>query len=297
MTIHPPERAATTAADVERLRFQLLGPIRVSVNSQEVVLNSVMVRAVLAVLMIAEGRYVAQSSIVRALWDNPPKSAESNIRSYVTQLRAALRAAHPALPQRLVARRGTGEYRLLLQPGELDVTQFNEASRHGQAQMLRDDSPAAADSLRVALSHWYGGAGQDIANVITGRLHHQLEFLDERRLTVTEDYIDACIAAGAATALVQQVRTMVLEHPLRERSWEQLVRTLYLSGDPAGALDAFHLARHQLSDRLGIEPSRRLQGLQRAVLQRDDIHVLDGYRHGPIPRIRIGRGVTAEAAS
>jgi DNA-binding SARP family transcriptional activator len=270
----------TSTINAARVMFRLLGPVQVTTDSGDLPLASAMVRAVLAVLMMSNGRYVSMASMIRALWDNPPKSAESNIRSYIAQLRAVLRTAHPSLGPRLVARRGSGEYLLALHAHELDLRQFDELTRRGQAQLLVDDHAGAAGSLSEALALWQGFAGQDVTGLVTGSLHDKLEFLDERRLTATEDYIDARIALGEASTVTQEVRTMALEQPLRERSWEQLVRVLYLCGDPAGALDAFHRARRQFSERLGIDPSPRLQEMHRAVLQRDDLRIRSSNRNG-----------------
>ncbi|MGV9211725.1 BTAD domain-containing putative transcriptional regulator [Micromonospora sp. RB23] len=57
---------------------------------------------------------------------------------------------------------------------------------------------------------------------------------------------------------------------MRDRPWEQLMRALYLTGDPAGALVTYQKVRASFSEALGIEPSRRLQQLQGSILQRDD---------------------------
>ena len=59
------------------------------------------------------------------------------------------------------------------------------------------------------------------------------------------------------------------EHPLRERLRGQLMLALYRTGRQADALDAYREARDTLVDELGIEPSRTLQELERAILQQD----------------------------
>ena len=72
---------------------------------------------------------------------------------------------------------------------------------------------------------------------------------------------------ATTTALVAQLRQLVVDFPLRERFRAQLVLALYRSGRQAEALRTFDDAREQLVDELGVEPGRELQELHRAVLE------------------------------
>ena len=59
------------------------------------------------------------------------------------------------------------------------------------------------------------------------------------------------------------------EHPSRERVVGQLMVALYRSGRQADALETYRVARRQLVDELGLEPGRKLQELERAILAQD----------------------------
>jgi DNA-binding SARP family transcriptional activator len=264
------------------LAFQLLGPVQATVDERQVPLTSIMDRAVLATLLLAQGRFVSQSSLEHALWDVPPKSAGSNLRSYLSRLRVKLRQADPTT-NRLIAPRGGYGYSLVTSKGELDVQNFNDLASQGHTELTRGNVAKAAETLGGALGLWSGTAGQDVTAAVTGSLQDELEYLDERRLTATEDYIDARIVLGGSASLTRDVRHMVLRCPLRERPWEQLMRVLYLCGDPDGGLDAFRRARRLFDDRLGIDPSYRLQAMHRAILQRDDDQILYGCPSGGPP--------------
>src|SRR5438094_22429 len=70
--------------------------------------------------------------------------------------------------------------------------------------------------------------------------------------------------------LVDELESLVRAEPLRERPRAQLMLALYRSGRQAEALEAYREARRVLVDDLGLEPSRPLQELERAILTQDD---------------------------
>ncbi|HEY5662316.1 MAG TPA: AfsR/SARP family transcriptional regulator [Gaiellaceae bacterium] len=83
--------------------------------------------------------------------------------------------------------------------------------------------------------------------------------LEDERLAVLDDRIDADLAAGGGAQLVPELERLVAQHPLRERMHAQLMRALYASGRQADALEAYRRARRILSDELGLEPGPELQ--------------------------------------
>ena len=65
------------------------------------------------------------------------------------------------------------------------------------------------------------------------------------------------------------MRSLVAEHPLRERFHAQLMIALYRCGRQSEALRAYRHAREVLLDELGLDPGPELQTLERAVLCHD----------------------------
>ena len=93
--------------------------------------------------------------------------------------------------------------------------------------------------------------------------------LEERRLAVLEQRIDADLALGRHAALVGELAALVAQEPLSERPRAQLMLALYRSGRQAEALEVYQQARRTFREDLGLEPSEELQQLQRAILAHD----------------------------
>ena len=93
--------------------------------------------------------------------------------------------------------------------------------------------------------------------------------LDEMRLTVVADRVDAELALGQHARLIGELEGLVREQPSSERFEAQLMLALYRSGRRADALSSYRDTRRRLVGELGIEPSRTLQELERAMLARD----------------------------
>ncbi len=84
------------------------------------------------------------------------------------------------------------------------------------------------------------------------------------------DRIDAELALGNAHDLVAELNTLVDANPYQERLLGQLMLALYRTGRQADSLQAFRDGRERLSDELGLEPTRSLQQLERAILIHDE---------------------------
>ena len=93
--------------------------------------------------------------------------------------------------------------------------------------------------------------------------------LTELRTTAAEERADLLLAQGQAAAAVPELTTLVADHPLRERARGLLMIALYRCGRQAEALRAFHDARTQLAEDLGIDPGTELTRIHQRVLAMD----------------------------
>ncbi|RFU39199.1 SARP family transcriptional regulator, partial [Actinomadura logoneensis] len=138
----------------DRLRFAVLGPVRGWRGGAELDLGPPQQRAMLAFLLLQEGRAAAPQTIVEALWgERPPERALGAIRTHASRLRAALEPDR-ARPEVLVTA-GDG-YRIALPPAALDATLFR--TRLAAADRARASGALAASRRLVAdaLALWAG---------------------------------------------------------------------------------------------------------------------------------------------
>src|SRR5206468_6896191 len=91
----------------------------------------------------------------------------------------------------------------------------------------------------------------------------------ELRLAAAMERIDAVLALGEGGELVAELELLIAENPLQERLRGQLMLALYGSGRQAEALETYRATRDLLLEELGLEPSRALQRLERAILNQD----------------------------
>jgi len=228
--------------------FRILGPLEVVNETGPVALTGQKQRALLALLLIHAGETLSTDRIVDELWgDNPPRTATTSLWNLVAQLRKVL-------PPDVLATKPPG-YVLRLEGHELDLRRFEELV----ARARTADAEERSALLRQALALWRGGPLADLAYETFAR--REIERLDELRLVVLEDRVDADLERGAHADLAGELEALVNDHPLRERIRGQLMLALYRSGRQAEALQAYLDARRTLVDELGIEPRRELQDL------------------------------------
>jgi DNA-binding SARP family transcriptional activator len=93
--------------------------------------------------------------------------------------------------------------------------------------------------------------------------------LEEARLAALEDCVEAELALGHHDELVSELTDLVVREPLRKHLRAQLMLCLYRSGRQAEALELYRETRTRFVSELGIEPSRSLKELERAMLRQE----------------------------
>jgi DNA-binding SARP family transcriptional activator/streptogramin lyase len=241
------------------VEIRILGPLEVWADGSQVDVGGGRQRALLALLVLHRGEVVSTDRLIDELWaGNAPPTAAKVLQNHVSQLRRAL-------GDQAIVTRPPG-YALQLADDAVDTGRVARLAAEGR-RTLDDDPGAAAERLREALSLWRGAPLAEFAYEEFAR--PEISRLEELRLGVLEDRIDADLALGRHAELVAELETLVASHPLRERLRGQQMLALYRSGRQADALDAYRTARDTLREELGLEPGPSLRKLEQAILAQD----------------------------
>ncbi|WP_170201413.1 AfsR/SARP family transcriptional regulator [Actinocorallia herbida] len=249
------------------------------------------VRALLCLLVLAEGRPVGSGALIDGLWgEEPPAEAQASLHSYVSNLRRSLEPGRTARAQsRLVF--GPVGYTLAVDPGQVDAARFlrlvgraEQAERPAEAERLADE----------ALALWRGEPYQDL-----GDGHHAAAVrvrLTEAWERARELRVDAVVRQDRHDEVLGELKALTYEHPLRERLWALRALALYRSGRQGEALEALRTARRVLAEELGVDPGDRLRALERDILGQSP-SLLPARPPAPEPRLAGIAGRRTELAA
>ncbi len=145
------EQPRTGSPDESReLRFAVLGPVRAWRDGEPVATGSPQQRALLAALLLREGRTATAAELIDALWgEQPPSQALAAVRTYASRLRKALDAEVLVSESGGYAVRGLGER-------ALDLAVAQELAAGAEKSRNTGDLSHARDALNRALALWDG---------------------------------------------------------------------------------------------------------------------------------------------
>lgn len=239
------------------LRIAILGPVRVAVDGEPIPIGSPGARAVLMMLVLAANRVVSIERIIDGLWgDDPPATARTIVHGYVSRLRRVLDSVDPRHGGARIDTHAPG-YELRVDESRLDVFE----ARRLMGESRNRPPERRAELLRAAEALWRGPVATDPpAAEVTAEL-------DELRLVITTERIDADLELGRNAEVITELRALVRAHPYDEGLVAQLMRALYGAGLRAEALDCYLQLRRRIAASLGIDPGPELSGLYERLLR------------------------------
>jgi DNA-binding SARP family transcriptional activator len=252
------------------VEVKVLGPLEAHENARSVVPTAGKLRQILALLALESGQVVTVPTLIEELWRmEPPRSALTTLQTYILQLRRMIDAALPdsgPLAAKDVLVTCSGGYLLHVSDG-VDVQRYERLAAAGSRAAENSDYESASRLLRSALEVWRGQALPDVPLGL--RLGIEVIRLEQSRIGVLELCIDADLRRGRHYMVLSELAKLNASYPMHENLCAQFMVALYRSGQQWRAIDAFKRLRETLVDELGLEPSARLQQLQRAILRSD----------------------------
>lgn len=219
----------------------MLGPLAVwAADGTLIRVPEAKVRALLAHLLVAEGKPVSVDRLGSTLWGGqPPGNPANTLQTKVSALRRVL-----------------GRDVVTWEPP-------GYALRTGSSDLAEFRALVAARDYDGALALWRGEPlaefdGEPFAVGFARRMA-------EERLAVVEDWAEARLASGQAVSLADEVA----RHPLRERLRGLHMRALFLAGRQVEALESYAELRRELAEEQGLEPGPELTAVHQALLSHE----------------------------
>ena len=247
------------------MEFRILGPLQVVVGEAVIDVGGPKVRTLLATLVLRAGQVVSKDRLFEVLWGpESPAGAAATLQSHVSHLRDALEPGRQAGARSVVQASEPG-YVLAVDPErDVDAGVFEQLANKGRRDLVQGAWSQAAVQLEEGLALW---RGEPLAEfTFEPFAQSEIARLGELRLLALEDRLEAHLGLGRHDQVAGELRTLVSDHPLRERPWGLLMLALYRSGRQAEALRSYAELREVLGEQLGIEPSPALARLEESML-------------------------------
>lgn len=259
--------AASTATPI--LTVNLFGGMEVRIGGELVeprFLRRMKVKTLLALLVIHRGREMSRDSLAAMLW---PESTESSYRnnfySVWSQLKRSLQV------------QGSCPYLIRTQTGcsldpRLVVSDVHEYEAICRALLFGTDAASDWERLYSLVSTEYAGrlmpCEQENETILSLRDHYHAQLIDGLIATTNR-----LVGLGEPRGAVWFAREALRREAGREDVYIALMEAQIAADQRSAALETYFECRRFLNEQLGIDPSKRLVGLYRSIIEEEEILV------------------------
>lgn len=235
------------------MRFDVLGPLRVSNGSGRVSIPGRQSSAVLCWLVLNANQPVSVDSLVPVLWARPPSSAPAKARLLA-------RSLVPMLDPGVLE--AGDQLRLVTSDDAVDARCFERLVANGQSYLAAGDIARGQANLEEALTLWRGDPYPELDRAVPALA--DIDRLTDVRLGAIEDLNHLLLTGDIDYPLVADLRSQVILYPERPRLRRQLAVALYRTDRQVEALETLRQLREAFADGDG-----QAADLQAAILRHD----------------------------
>jgi DNA-binding SARP family transcriptional activator len=250
------------------MRYELLGPLRVTNAGETFSLSAPKMEMTLATLLLGADRVTTKDQLATELWGSrPPRRASAAVHVYLSQLRKFLASAGDTAG-RAISTKPSG-YVLHLDGAAYDVAEFQELMRGGRHHQDAGRHETALEAFELALLLLRGPVLDGLAE--GPALSAFATWAEAERLDCLELSVESRTALGRHREVISLLDGLIAQYPLRESFYRQLMLVLYRAERQAEALRVYRKAQQVLRAELGLEPCRSLRRLHQAILTSDRV--------------------------
>lgn len=248
------------------MRFEVLGPLRIEIGGASVTPpRSPVLRGLLGVLLIAEGRPLTTSRLIDLVWgERAGQVGHGAVQAGMSRLRQWLRGLDKATEPVWTLEHDGGGYRLEVPPEAVDLGRFRVLVERARA---REDAAERCGLLESALALWRGPTLVDVP--ISDPGDTLFRSVEDDVHTAAMDMAAAALAAGRPRAGLARLSALAEAYPIDEGLQACLIELLAADGRPAEALRRYQAVRERVVDELGVEPGDRVHRAYLSVLGSD----------------------------
>ncbi|MCC6862673.1 MAG: AAA family ATPase [Bryobacterales bacterium] len=268
------------------IRVELLGKLRLICGERLVTsVNTNRLQSLLAFLALHSGAAQSRERLASVLW---PESNDSQARTNLRQLLHNLRRALPVECSPLTTDNRTVCWRRDI-ACSIDVIEFETVAARAADAERRGDFTTAREALEEAARLYQEDLLPDLYD----------EWVQDRREELRQQLVEVLAslstlveAAGDYPAAIRHASRLVAADPLREPSYQMLMRLHVRNHDRSSALRVYHQCMRILRRELGVSPCRETQDLYARVLNSGPLpapHVEPPPYTGAAPTRMVGR--------
>jgi LuxR family maltose regulon positive regulatory protein len=252
--------------NAESLRIYLFEPLRIQLGDRPPLDEHYARRkakALFIYLYLNRGRQISKYELLADLWPEAEQADPGRVKHTVQVLRSALEGPRPATGWQVIQER-SGFYSF-----NTAHERYSDLEDFDDQFLLARRARQAGDSA-AALTHYLRSVELHRGALLAEFRYDdwaaaEIARINELYLVALEEA--ARLEAGDAnyTRAIELLRTAVLEDPLHESSYVELMRCLWLDGRRTEALRVYHRLREVLARRLEVEPQAATTRLYEAI--------------------------------